>query len=306
MIRVDDVVADLQQAKNLRILVLDACRDNPLADELKRSLGATRAMSLQRGLAKIDTPSGMIVAYATQAGRTADDGTGRNSPYTAAFLRHIEAQEEIGTVFRRISADVYAATRQNQLPELSLSLIGEFFLRGKLETSMAPPVAPPPDPCAAAGDHWRSAEAIGTIAAFEDHVNRFPRCAFAGLAKAGIDHLKNRIAAVAPPVVPLQAEPPKQASPPSVASAPPTPSFDCATHHGADEIAICRSGRLAELDRQLDALYLSVRKRLSQGKQLELRDQQRAWLKQRTVCGGQEACLSAVYESRIAALRAWR
>lgn len=131
MLKVDDVVADLQQAKNLRILVLDSCRDNPLADGLKRSIGATRAAGLQRGLARIDTPQGMIVAYATQAGRTADDGGSRNSPYTRAFLGNIEAVEEIGTVFRRISADVYNATQQKQLPELSLSLIGEFYLNGR-------------------------------------------------------------------------------------------------------------------------------------------------------------------------------
>jgi uncharacterized caspase-like protein len=99
MTRVDDIVADLQQAKNLRILVLDACRDNPLADELKRSIGLTRAAAMQHGLAKIDSPQGMIVAYATQAGRTAEDGRGRNSPYTTAFLKHIQEQEEIGTVF---------------------------------------------------------------------------------------------------------------------------------------------------------------------------------------------------------------
>ncbi|MBI4274696.1 MAG: caspase family protein [Rhizobiales bacterium] len=139
MSKVDDIVADLQQAKNLRILVLDSCRDNPLAEELKRSIGRTRAAGIQRGLAKIDSPQGMIVAYATQAGRTADDGTGRNSPYTAAFLRHIEAEEEIGTVFRRISADVYDATKRSQLPELSLSLIGEFYLKGRpANTATAP------------------------------------------------------------------------------------------------------------------------------------------------------------------------
>jgi uncharacterized caspase-like protein len=151
MVRVDDVVADIQQAKNLRILVLDSCRDNPLAEDLKRSIGRTRAMSVQRGLAKIDTPQGMIVAYSTQSGRTAEDGNGRNSPYTAAFLKHIEAREEIGTVFRQVSADVYQSSGQNQLPELSLSIIGEFYLNGKLQITVNPPAnAAPADPCAAA------------------------------------------------------------------------------------------------------------------------------------------------------------
>ena len=110
--RVDDIVADLQQAKNLRILVLDSCRDNPFADALKRSIGVTRGIAIGRGLAKIDSPEGMIIAYATQAGRTAEDGDGRNSPYTAAFLKHVDAKEEIGTIFRRVSADVYQTTRK--------------------------------------------------------------------------------------------------------------------------------------------------------------------------------------------------
>jgi hypothetical protein len=129
MVRVDEIVSDLQQAKNLRILVLDSCRDNPLAEELKRSIGTTRALPLQRGLARIDSPQGMIVAYATQSGRTAEDGGGRNSPYTTAFLKNIQANDEIGTIFRRVSADVYEATKHTQLPELSLSLIGEFYLK---------------------------------------------------------------------------------------------------------------------------------------------------------------------------------
>jgi hypothetical protein len=193
MVRVDDVIADMQPAKNLRMLVLDSCRDNPFAEQLKRSIGSARSASVGRGLAKIDSPEGMIIAYATQPGRTADDGDGRNSPYTAAFLRNVETKEEIGTVFRRISADVYQTTRQAQLPELSLSLIGEFYLNGKLEITVTAPGTPAPsDPCAAAGDHWKSAEAINTKAAYEDHLARFPRCSFADLART-------RIAALAMP-----------------------------------------------------------------------------------------------------------
>ena len=206
MTRVDEVVADLQQAKNLRILVLDSCRDNPLADELKRSIGITRSAGIGRGLAKIDSPEGMIIAYATQAGRTAEDGDGRNSPYTAAFLRNVEVKEEIGTIFRRISADVYQTTGQTQLPELSLSLIGEFYLNGKLQITVAPTTPPAPaDPCAAASDHWKSAEAINTRGAFEDHLARFPNCAFAGLARARIEVLSK--VAVAPNPDPASATP---------------------------------------------------------------------------------------------------
>lgn len=76
MARADEILADLQQAKNLRILVLDACRDNPFADSLKRSLGLSRSVSVGRGLAKMESPDGTIISYATQAGklgRASDD-----------------------------------------------------------------------------------------------------------------------------------------------------------------------------------------------------------------------------------------
>ena len=87
MATVEEILADLQQAKNLRILVLDSCRDNPLAQQLKRSIGSIRHVSIGRGLARMESRDGTIVSYATQAGRTVGDGTGRNSPYTTAFLK---------------------------------------------------------------------------------------------------------------------------------------------------------------------------------------------------------------------------
>jgi Caspase domain len=192
--RVDDIVADLQRARNLRILVLDSCRDNPLAEDLKRSIGATRGVSIQRGLAKIDSPEGLIVAFATQAGRTAEDGLGRNSPYTTAFLKHIEAPEEIGTVSRKISADVYAATKQNQLPELSLSLIGEFYLRGQADVrvNIAPstPAAPPSE----AAQAWAATKDTTSQAILQDFIRQFGTTPYGSMARARLEELKSAVA----------------------------------------------------------------------------------------------------------------
>ncbi|MGH6826874.1 PQQ-dependent catabolism-associated beta-propeller protein [Methyloceanibacter sp.] len=196
MARVDDILADLQQAKNLRILVLDACRDNPFADQLKRSIGLTRAASAQRGLARIDTPQGMIVAFSTQAQRTADDGTGRNSPYTAAFLKHIEEQEEIGRVFRRISTDVYEATQHRQLPELSLSMIGEYYLRGEGGTpspnTAAPTPSPLPAPSDPARDAWDATQNTDSIPVLEAFIAKFGDSFYASLAKAKLATLRQQ------------------------------------------------------------------------------------------------------------------
>lgn len=202
MARVDDILSDLQQARNLRILVLDSCRDNPLADELKRSVGSTRGVSIARGLARMESPDGTIISYSTQTGRTAQDGSDRNSPYTAAFLQHIEDKEDIATVFHRIGANVYQATKGKQVPELSISFFGEFYLSGKSQLALAPPSSPAPaDSCATAESHWKSAEAIGTQEAYQDHLSRFPNCTFADLARTRIASLKKAAVLVTAPTL---------------------------------------------------------------------------------------------------------
>ena len=198
-IRVDDIMNDLQQAKNLRILVLDSCRDNPFAESLKRSLGSTRSSSVRQGLSKMDAPLGTIVSFSTQAGQTADDGNGRNSPYTAAFLKRIEEPEEIGDVFRDISSDVYETSGKSQLPELSLSIAGKFYLNGPVSITVTHPAqSAPTDACSAAEAHWKAADAIGTVTAYEDHIAKFPRCAFIDLAKSRVDQFKQKAALTSP------------------------------------------------------------------------------------------------------------
>ena len=68
-----------------------------------------------------------------------------------------------------------------------MSLIGEFYLNGKLQITATPAPTPAPvDRCAAASEHWESAEAINTKVAYEDHLARFPTCSFADLARARI------------------------------------------------------------------------------------------------------------------------
>jgi hypothetical protein len=66
----------------VKLLLLDACRDNPL--------GRSWMRSLRQGLAVMDTPKGALIAYATSPGKTASDGTGRNSPFTVQLLRELD------------------------------------------------------------------------------------------------------------------------------------------------------------------------------------------------------------------------
>jgi hypothetical protein len=192
MTRVDEIVSDLQQAKSLRILVLDSCRDNPLAEQLRRSIGTTRSLPIGRGLAKIDTPQGMIMAYATQAGRTAEDGDGNNSPYTSAFLKRIEEQNEIGTIFREVSEDVYEATKHAQLPELSLSIIGRFYLRGMKAEPAAATDPKPTAPMKTTSSDFDAAVGVDTVAGWEAFLKEHSEGFYADLARERRANLEKR------------------------------------------------------------------------------------------------------------------
>jgi Caspase domain/Serpin (serine protease inhibitor) len=125
--RLDDVLTSLSRSRGAKILILDACRRNPLVEKLT-GMGTTRDFMASRGLARLDATRGMVVAYSTQADQVAIDGTGRNSAFTAALVKQIdEPGLEIGSLFRRVAADVNQATGGRQFPELSISLLGEFY-----------------------------------------------------------------------------------------------------------------------------------------------------------------------------------
>jgi hypothetical protein len=129
--RIDDVLFALSNARGVKILILDACRNNPLAERLSLR-GANRDLVQTRGLARIEAPRGMVVAFATQSDQVAIDGAGRNSPFTGALLKEIEEPGiEIATLFRRVAIDVNQATSGRQLPELSISMSGEFYLNSR-------------------------------------------------------------------------------------------------------------------------------------------------------------------------------
>ncbi|WP_051952715.1 caspase family protein [Methylocapsa aurea] len=132
---VDNVRAVLNRSSGVKIMVLDACRNNPVAERLARlatsaSVAAPApALGRTRGLERIDKAEGLIVAYATSPGDVALDGQERNSPFTKAFLRRLnEPGLEIEMMFRRIASDVAAATSGRQRPETYVSLVNEYYL----------------------------------------------------------------------------------------------------------------------------------------------------------------------------------
>jgi hypothetical protein len=131
MTPLDDVRAALDRSDGVKIIVLDACRNNPVVNALRRrATGESRSLGAVRGgLAKVDKAQGMVVAYATAADEVAADGDGRNSPFTSAFLKRLkEPGLEIEQLFRRVAADVNATTGGRQRPETYVSLLTNYYL----------------------------------------------------------------------------------------------------------------------------------------------------------------------------------
>ena len=171
---IEDIRAALDRAAGVKIMILDACRNNPVADRLRRKMtGESRNVDTVRGLARIDRAQGMVVAYATAADNVALDGTGRNSPYTRALLKRLqEPGLEIEMMFRRIAADVNAQTEGRQRPETYVSLLSEYYLN---QTDRL---------------LWEQMKDSNDPTAFRDFVTRFPSSPLVASAQARLQDLE--------------------------------------------------------------------------------------------------------------------
>lgn len=167
LISLEDVIYEASQAHKLGLVILDACRDNPLARRLQRNMGATRSAAVGRGLARvIRKPANTLVAFATEADQVAlDTGVGGHSPYTAALLQYIEEQGlELRFLFGKVRDTVLELTQQQQEPTIYGSLGGEPFYLAPPQavvTSTPPvkPTAPVPDNTAQVMTLLRTCEA---------------------------------------------------------------------------------------------------------------------------------------------------
>ncbi len=118
------------------VLIFDACRNNPFAGRIARSLG-DRAKTVGQGWAAVTPGRDTYISFATAPGTTASDGSGRNSPFTSALLSRMSTEgQDVQLMMRGVRADVIEATRGSQVPWEHSSLISSFAF-----ASAKPPVA---------------------------------------------------------------------------------------------------------------------------------------------------------------------
>ncbi len=174
------VLVSVEPAKQLRLVILDACRDNPFARSMKRTM-ASRAIG--RGLAKVEpTSPNTLIAFASKAGSTASDGDGRNSPFTTALVKHvIKPGLDLRRAFGYVRDDVLKSTGNKQEPYVYGSLGGD-----DVPLVPAKPVAtgPQADADAPVRRAYELALQIGTRDVWEAFLRSYPDGFYADLAKA--------------------------------------------------------------------------------------------------------------------------
>ncbi|MBL8837743.1 MAG: caspase family protein [Alphaproteobacteria bacterium] len=178
-------IVDLMRGQTPRVnlIFLDACRDNPLARAMNRT-NQTRALQ-GPGLAPM-TASGMLIAFSTEPGSVSVDGTGDNSPFTAALLQHMPTPGlEIRQMLTRVRQSVRQATGGRQIPWDHSSLDTEFYFTGGPSTIATR--GPPPD---AELLFWQSIMTTGTPAELELFMRQFPNSRFAELARLRLAALR--------------------------------------------------------------------------------------------------------------------
>ncbi len=175
-VSLDRVLKALDPVKRLKLVILDACRDNPFAKTMKRSVASR---SIGRGLAKIEpTMSDTLIAFAAKAGAVASDGDGENSPFATALVKYIaEPGLDLRLAFGRVRDDVLKTTGNRQEPFVYGSLGGETM-------ALVPQVAKPVDPEAEARVDYELAAQVGTKEAWDSFLASHGTGLYANLARA--------------------------------------------------------------------------------------------------------------------------
>ncbi|TIL29418.1 caspase family protein [Mesorhizobium sp.] len=190
-IPLDLVMNALSRVSGVRVVLLDACRDNPFITAMRRS-NATR--SIGRGLAAIEPAAGTLVGYAAKEGTTAFDGAGRNSPYTAGLLAHLgEPGVDIQFVFRKVRDTVLAATGGKQEPFTYGSLPGReiFIAPPRGATAVSPANNSSRDASLTEIELWTSIRGSKSSGALKDYLQLYPDGLFVPLARLQIQQLEN-------------------------------------------------------------------------------------------------------------------
>ena len=182
---IDRVLVSIEPAKQLRLVILDACRDNPFAKTMKRTV-ASRAIG--RGLAKVEpTSPNTMIAFAAKAGSTASDGDSRNSPFATALADHLPKPGlDLRKAFGFVRDDVLRSTANKQEPFVYGSLDGEDV---PLVPAKPAATGPQANPQSELRRDYELALQLGTRDGWEAFLAQYPEGFYANLAKGQLNKI---------------------------------------------------------------------------------------------------------------------
>jgi hypothetical protein len=198
-INIDLTLDQTMSDAKVKLVFLDACRDNPFAAKIK-SNSATRSVSVQSGLAEMKSGEGTLIAFATGPGQTALDGQeGTNSPFTRALIAHITTPGvEIQQAMTEVRAQVNEETNKGQLPWGHTNLIGSVYLNpaaapaaGAATSPSLAAVAPASGASDVELEFWRSVKESNKPEELNAYLSSYPNGQFKSLALARIAALEN-------------------------------------------------------------------------------------------------------------------
>jgi uncharacterized caspase-like protein/uncharacterized protein len=305
------VLTQMEREAKTNIVILDACRNNPLARNLARSMG-TRAVGESGGLAPVATGFGTFIAYATQPGNVALDGSGRNSPFTGALKKYVGAPGlSLPDIMIEVRNEVATLSHGDQIPWDHSALRGRFYF--KPAAPQRPAAAPAPGsasqyaPLSDAAQTWAATKDTTSRAVLEAFIGKFKGSTFALLAEARLAEIERQAVPTAPNRAPQAAvtavAPPPQEAAAAIAAV--QPSFDCTGNLSAAEAAVCGSTVLSLLDDELTRAYGRIYARLTRAEKQTLLAEQRKWLTTRNACDADTNCLMAEYRARVQQLHDW-
>jgi len=197
-INVDTTLEQTMQDAKVKLVFLDACRDNPFAAKI-RATKATRGVTVDTGLAAMTSGEGTLIAFATGPGQTALDGDkGGNSPFTKALVANItKPGMEIQQAMTKVRAQVNEETNKGQLPWGHTNLIGSVYLN-----QAALPADGKADAAASAApantqasdmelEFWRSVKDTRKVEELNAYLTNYPNGVFKAIALARIAKLEN-------------------------------------------------------------------------------------------------------------------
>ena len=184
----DRVLVAVEPAKQLRLVILDACRDNPFGKTMKRTV-ASRGIG--RGLAQVEpTSPNTLIAYSAKAGFTAQDGDGANSPFTVALSKHLTTPGlDVRRAFGFVRDEVLKSTANKQEPFVYGSLGGDDVPLVPAKAVAAAPAAPLANPQADMRRDYELALQVGNKPAWEAFLAQHPDGFYANLAKLQLDKI---------------------------------------------------------------------------------------------------------------------